>query len=431
MTVETKMPIAKASSCLKAMTLLSLLIACRGLQAQQPQEAQPAMFLHANDRFGANLLSLVHEEAPDRNIAIAPLPVSLAFAAMLEGSRNTNSGQEIVSTFHWERTFSLDIAARMLLARFGRPMPYPTRNSTLPQKGGDAAQGQSRPATPEEIWLSTAFLYRGKDSLSQDFMDRATYSFGIDFREVGEDTPQSTILSQNWDSSLPMPAIIGLNDFWITSFLHLRAFWAGNTFAFTKRDKHDFKVRSGSPVQADFLTSETKSYPYIYAKDFETIVLPCWEASLLLVLPEQDSDIAQLMASMAKNPDMVESLLKKQQGDVQLPLFHFSYESDFRESLEKMGLHHIFHDNGTLLAIAPRRSGGMLQGVAQISDIAIDEQGIRADAGTAMGGVFGGIEGIQSTPFHMILNRPFLFLIRDSVTNALLFSGVVMNPTSP
>jgi serine protease inhibitor len=228
-----------------------------------------------------------------------------------------------------------------------------------------------------------------------------------------------------------VPVITGSNDFWVTSFLHLRDFWSGNTFAFTKRDKHDFKVRSGSPVQADFLTSETKSYAYIYTKDFEAIVLPCGEASLLLVLPEQDSDIAQLIASMAKNPDMVESLFKKQQGDVQLPLFHFSYESDFRESLERMGLDHIFHDIGALLAIAPRRSGGMLQGVAQISDIAVDELGIRAGAGTTMGGVFGGIEGIQSTPFHMILNRPFLFLIRDSVTNALLFSGVVMNPTSP
>ena len=425
------MPIAKASSCLKVMAVFSLLLACRGLQAQQPQEAQPARFLHANDRFGANLLSLVHEEAPDRNVAVAPLPVSFAFAAMLEGSHDSNSSQEIVSTFHWERPFSLDIAARMLLARFGRPVPYPTRNSTLPQLGGDAAQEQSRSATPEEMWLSTAFLYRGKDSLSQDFMDRARYSFGFEFREVGEDTPQSTIFAQNWDSSLPVPAITGSNDFWVTSFLHLRAFWSGNAFAFTKRDKHEFKVRSGSLVQADFLTSETKTYPYVRTKDFEAIVLPCREASMLLVLPEQASDISQLMASMVRDPDMVESLLKGQQGDVQLPLFHFSYEGDFRAPLETMGIHRIFYDPQTLISMAPRRSGGILQGVAQISEIAIDEKGIRADAGTSVSGIFGGIEGIQSTPFHMILNRPFLFLIRDSVTNALLFSGVVMNPTSP
>jgi serine protease inhibitor len=31
-------------------------------------------------------------------------------------------------------------------------------------------------------------------------------------------------------------------------------------------------------------------------------------------------------------------------------------------------------------------------------------------------------------PFHMVLNRPFLFIVRDNVTNALLFVGVMMNP---
>jgi serpin B len=137
------------------------------------------------------------------------------------------------------------------------------------------------------------------------------------------------------------------------------------------------------------------------------------------------------MASMVKIPDMVESLLKRQQGDVQLPLFHFSYEGNFREPLEKMGVHRIFHDTRTLLRMAPGRSGGQLQGVAQISEIAIDEQGIRADAGTVAGGIFGGIERIDTSPFHMVLNRPFLFLIRDTATNALLFSGVVVNPIAP
>jgi len=32
-------------------------------------------------------------------------------------------------------------------------------------------------------------------------------------------------------------------------------------------------------------------------------------------------------------------------------------------------------------------------------------------------------------PFHMTLDRPFLFLIRDRVTKALLFEGALMNPT--
>src|SRR5258708_1799639 len=156
MSVETTMPNIRASFCLKALALLPLLFACR-LPAQEPQQAQPAMFLLSNDRFGATLLSVVHEGAPDRNIAIAPLPVSLTFAALLDGSKDSKSIEEIVSTFRWEGNFSRNIAARMLLARFGRPKPFPSRNSTLHQKGGDAVQGQFRRGKPEEMWLSTAF----------------------------------------------------------------------------------------------------------------------------------------------------------------------------------------------------------------------------------------------------------------------------------
>lgn len=135
------MPRKKATSCLKALALFSLLLAGRRLPAQESQQAQPAMFLKSNDRFGASLLNLLHVEAPDRNIAIAPLPVSLDFAALLDGSHDSESNEEIVSTFSWGRNFSRDIAGRMLLARFERPKSDPDQKSTLPKAGGNDAQG--------------------------------------------------------------------------------------------------------------------------------------------------------------------------------------------------------------------------------------------------------------------------------------------------
>lgn len=77
--------------------------------------------------------------------------------------------------------------------------------------------------------------------------------------------------------------------------------------------------------------------------------------------------------------------------------------------------------------MAPKRLGGILKGVAQKTEISVDETGIRADSETIVTGVYGGI--MSGNPhFHMVLNRPFLFIIRDNATNALLFIGVVMNP---
>jgi serpin B len=111
-------------------------------------------------------------------------------------------------------------------------------------------------------------------------------------------------------------------------------------------------------------------------------------------------------------------------------MFHFVYETDMRDALQNFGVHLIFSDNNTLLSMAPNRSGGILRGVAQKTEITVDGDGIGADSGTISGGVYGGIMMVRE-PFHMTLNRPFVFLIRDTVTHALLFIGAVMNPKEP
>jgi serine protease inhibitor len=160
------------------------------------------------------------------------------------------------------------------------------------------------------------------------------------------------------------------------------------------------------------------------------VVLTCWEAAILFVLPPPNTDISQLEVALAKNPDMVEPFLAPHEGDVEMPTFHFVYETDMRDSLQKLGVRLLFSDNTTLLSMAPNRSGGVLRGVAQRTEITVDQDGIRADSGTIGNGAYGGVMMVRE-PFHMALNRPFIFLVRDTVTNALLFIGTVMNPNEP
>jgi serine protease inhibitor len=406
-----------------------LLLFCFQVLAQESSQVQPASFLRANDRFAMSLLKVAHEQVRDRNIVIAPLPVSLTFAAIQDGTEDANSGDELCAAFYWDKQLGTDVAARMLLARFAKPKPYPASQTAL-RNPNDPLLKLLRPGNPEELWISGAFLYRGEGSLSRDFIDRVNYDFGFQFRAVGEHTPQSALLAKNWDPSLPMPTIAGSrpNDFWITTFTHLRTLWAGNTFVYSKKEVHDFTLRSGSAVQADFLKSELNIYPYVRTDEFEAILLSCWKTSILLILPAAGKEVGQLEAALAKDPNMIDALLVGLPGDVQLPPFHFSYESDLRDSLEKMGVHHIFDDPTTLLSMAPKREGGTLRGVAQKTEITVDKDGIRADAGTIANGVYGGILAGVQAPFHVVLNRPFIFIIRDNVTNALLFAGAVMNP---
>jgi serpin B len=390
---------------------------------QEVSKAQPAMFLKANDSFGFELLRAAHKQLQDHNVVVSPLPVSLSFAALRDGIYDADTDREIHTAFHWDHVAYIPAGARMILARFAKPKPRPP----APKDRPGALWREMQSGKPEELWLSAAFLYRGVDFLSKDFIDKVTYDFGLPFRAVGEHTPQSEVLAKNWDPSLPMPKITKDNDFWITSFTHLRTSWAGNTFAMAKSEKRGFQTRSGAVIQADFLKSEPSTYPYAHTEDFEAVVLTCWQATILLVLPSASSSVEQLEATIASKPDLVESLLERREGDVRLPPFHFSFETNLADAIMQMGAHRIFTFTGALSTMVPSE-GGVLRGVAESTEITVDENGIRADAGTIIHGIYGGIV-TERDPFHMTLDRPYLFFIRDTVTRALLFEGAVMNPT--
>jgi serine protease inhibitor len=420
--------------------LVPLVLFFSEASAQTVSEAQPAVFLRGNDSFAFDVLKTAHTESPDRNVVIAPLPVSLTFAAVLDGTGDPDSIKELDAAFHFDQLVTMPVGAKMILARFERPKPY-AESPAASSKRRSLLSHTSSPLPPvrvgtlpppeqrQELWLSAAFLYRRGGSLSPDFIGKVTRDFGIPFHAVGERTPQSEILARNWDPALPSPKLAGPNDFWITSFTHLRTSWAGNTFVDSKRQKHDFQLRSGKTIQADFLKSETEIYPYAHTEEFEAVVLTCQEATILLVLPSVNSSVEQLERAIADRPNLVEALLMRQEGDVRLPPFHLSFETDLRTSIEAMGVHRIFTDPHTLVSLEPR-NGAVLTGVAQKTEIAVDENGIRADAGTVVSGVLGGITQAKA-PFHMSLDRPFLFFIRDRATNALLFEGAVMDPTLP
>lgn len=417
--------------------LLPLALVFSHSSAQTVSDVQPAAFLRSNDRFAFDVLKTAHTEFRDRNIVIAPLPVSLTFATLLDGIRDFDGIAELRAAFHFDQVATTPTAAKMILARFEQPytkLPVASsklRSSPSPTNLAPAKISKSTPplGQPEEVWLSAAFLYRRDSSLSPDFIGKLTRDFRIPAHAVGGRTSKPGIVPRDWDPALPSPKLLGRNDFWITSFTHLRTSWAGNTFVGSTRQKSDFQLRSGKTVQADFLKSETEGYPYAHTEEFEALVLTCHEATILLVLPSVNSSVERLERAIADRPNLVEALLVRQEGDVRLPPFHLKFETDLRSSIEAMGVHRIFTDPHTLSSMEPKK-GAVLTGIAQKTEITVDENGIRADAGTVFSGVAGGMM-VPKTPFHMSLQRPFLFFVRDRATNALLFEGAVMDPTLP
>ena len=73
----------------------------------------------------------------------------------------------------------------------------------------------------------------------------------------------------------------------------------------------------------------------------------------------------------------------------------------------------------------------MLTRVQEGALMKVDETGAEIASYSVVGGVIGGICGNcppPPPPFHMIVNRPFLFSIVDTRTNQTLYMGTIVEP---
>ncbi len=111
---------------------------------------------------------------------------------------------------------------------------------------------------------------------------------------------------------------------------------------------------------------------------------------------------------------------------VQVP--RFTVESDFRDDQIKSvlkGLGVVDAFDGTksdFCGISPKPL--KIEDIIQKDFISVDEKGTEAAAVTVVEMETTSIEGGEPEPEKIILDRPFIFLVRDTVTGAVLFVGV-------
>ena len=271
--------------------------------------------------------------------------------------------------------------------------------------------------------MATAFIYRGRNTIYDYFIHEASNEFGMKMVNVAQRSDLQPAIERWWTIYVPRPTVVGPSDFYAVGMLHLQTVWSGNTFSKGTTHKDDFILRSGVHESVDMMPSELSSYPHVRTDAFEAAILRCFAVNLLVVLPAEGKDILQLESELANDPGKIDPMLKPEPGTMDLPKFTFHLETDLRPALEKLGIHRIFTDLD--IVKIPKSH---LKEMKQKVDIEVDEEGIRANAGTIANGIYGGIMGGQVLPFHMKVNRPFLFLIRDDLTGSLIFIGAVMDP---
>ncbi|KAE9458519.1 hypothetical protein C3L33_09567, partial [Rhododendron williamsianum] len=196
--------------------------------------------------------------------------------------------------------------------------------------------------------------------------------------------------------------------------LYFKGAWT-EKFNASKTKNQEFHLLNGSSVQVPFMTSEDKR-----------------RFSMYLYLPNAKDGLSALMRKMSSKSGFLDRHLpckRVEVGEFLIPKFKFSFGFEASKVLKGLGLVLPFGGGEGLIEMVDSTSVGRKLYISSIfhkACIEVNEEGTKAAAASAGILTFECYEEPEEIDF--VADHPFLFVIREDNTGAVLFIGQVLNP---
>jgi serine protease inhibitor len=192
-----------------------------------------------------------------------------------------------------------------------------------------------------------------------------------------------------------------------------------------------FHTASGSIPHLPMM-SQGGRYSYYQDRHLQIVTLP-YEGgvSMIVVLPAAKSDLEQFRQNLSAG--RLESWTHKskfQEGVVQLPRFKVDYQAELRNALAALGMKRAFDESRAQFEhVHSDQPPVSLARVVHRAAGDVNEEGTEAAAVTLAHMIRRSAMNLKPPElFHMIVDRPFLMLIRDDKTQMVLFMGWINDP---
>jgi serpin B len=211
----------------------------------------------------------------------------------------------------------------------------------------------------------------------------------------------------------------------LTNAVYFNAAWANPFEEYATRQK-EFYLQDDQTIMVDMMR-QINFFRYSAKDEYKAISLPYQneELSMVILLPQAGQ--FELFES-GLNREKIETILQEMNfREVILSLPKFTFESDFNLNtpLQNMGMIDAFSEDADFSGINGERSL-FVSDVIHKGFVAVDEEGTEAAAATAM---TASTTASISETVRFTVDRPFIFLICDGVTETILFIGRVMDPS--
>jgi serpin B len=369
----------------------------------------------ADNGFAFNLLKQIDEEGPNQNIFISPFSVSSALQMVVNGAagKTMEEMQQALNTTGMK----------------------PAELNADCKNINQALEAQ----TNVILELANGIWYQKDFQLKPQFVADNQNYFNAELAAVDFASPDSAQAINDWADekthgkitgvvSYPFPPITRLI---LANAIYFKGTW-DDPFNKDFTTPRDFHQSDGSAKQVPMM-GKRKTFSYEEGDGFQAVELPYAGDNLQMVLflPATNSSPQQLLTNFSGEAwhDKIMPGFSDCEGDLMFPKFTLNYNVDLNQPLQALGMNEAFDpDKANFSAMASQPL--FIGEVKQKSYVAVDEEGTEAAAVTTI--EMEAAAAMPITPpktFEMIVDRPFFFVITDTTSQAILFMGIVNNPT--
>lgn len=389
--------------------------------SQNPEVAQPIApedlpalddrLVASQNAFGFKLFSQVMQQAEGENVMISPSSVAIALSMTYNGA-NGETQKAMAEALELQGMTLTDLNQA---------------NAAL-----DTILGNADPAV--KIGIANSLWGREDFTFNPEFLQRNQDYYQAEVQLLDFADPNATDIINEWvnDSTEgKIPQIVEQIRPEEVLFLINAVYFNGTwTEPFSRRQTQQlpFRKADGSQTTVPMMT-RSGSYRYLQNDQFQGIHLPYGDGrlSMVVLLPREGSSVEALQQSLTpENWQTWRNQFAHQPGMIQLPRFESEFGTGLNDALKALGMEVAFDPDAADFS-------GMADAQLYISDvqhktyIRVDEEGTEAAAATSIG--VSVTSAPINPPFQMTCDRPFLYAIQDNETGAILFMGVMMDPS--
>lgn len=368
--------------------------------------------LEADQSFSFELFKQVNaEEKEEENLFISPLSISMALGMTLNGAKGeTYDEMRETLAFH-------DLSLEEINSSYQTLMELLT-----------TVDPKVKMKIANSVWNKEGF--QAKEEFKQSLQEY----FEAEIQELDFSDPKAPEVINTWvkentngliDSIIKgqiPPSIV----MYLINAIYFKGDW---TYQFDKEETREepFYLETGEQVLTQ-LMNQKNDLPFYFSDEVQMIDLPYGDSlfSMTIMMPaDHETSIDEFINEKLNQQNFTAwiSQLSSETVLLKLPKFEMEYKIVLNDVLRSMGMKTAFSAGAANLA-GIANAPLYISEVMHKSFITVDEVGTEAAAVTSVA------VGITSAPSYptMYINRPFVFVIREQNSSAILFMGKVKNP---